>query len=1024
MTNQFKRARTRHTIHRNYQHHQAANSNFRTRHRHHTSTHLAYIQPASTMRGPRTSRRRHQSSKHAIELIDQSMAAALQKKRHGEVLALHTCAPTTPMALAAALAAMLLAAHVPDVSAALSAWRLKTNDAFELNIGGVAVSVPTTKIIDPDHVPYILNFEPARTCQWHTKWPWDLTNGQADSNEEIPFCMQDIDKLCTPNGRMTECIKKTPTSCQRHAGGHAWYATITTMPMDFFLMYVTRETGNDQQLSQFDNIDVCAGTQCNPTFFAASSWVPLDVSNFEIFNSIVKSRACRLKTADDSLKYGQCITTESIRKLMTRESSEKKCTHCDWTTTSHNCVGNPAMMNSQTNEHCKDTQTAACMQNSNSISMPICQLLGGRVLSDWGFPKCINAEFMRTQGLGSIFTEGSGEFTTPTQDNHWIGLKLPTYLDDIVQIQTFFGAKHVCENDVGNKFATSLNPVVAALNQDLDVNPIDVEDMRENNKIISLDDRSIALRFKTNDWTCGPCQADQGTDEYAYTFDAPSGLARCRDCENTVEIRNSLIVDVGRRAYTKCEMCPDHQRVKNPMQTQTNKACDWCLDSTPYRLNPSTAAEVNLPETWNQCGICPYVDGQPHMFDRSSTPPACTGVPHFRLEINGNVLRVGLEASGTGSTAEYYQKSNDVLDWTTNGFDVLPLGGFLNVSQTNGATHLTKADCDGSDNACAVFQYRALCGHLYGGTDMYVKKQTNPQLLLASDALATDITSYSIAREGQCTDCTPSSSGYYNGACSSAGNSPGSATLCQTFEGSRCNANQYLYHESQQGCNQTQARTDYECRNCPLLWTKNNSKYQIFIVVGCGVAATSFTRWDTEARAEMDGVIRPVKHECMYADPLVPSKCLHRANPHALRDPLTQRFWSSAGEEPGTALLPYCPEGWFVDTKSNDAQCSPENLPKATEYTPQCCKQCQASIPGFMKATDYEDCPGSSTEDLQKWVTACPAGQYKLDATDAGAGSGVGSSAGSGVGSSAGSGTDIDTDTGDGECKPCTVCGS
>ena len=51
-----------------------------------------------------------------------------------------------------------------------------------------------------------------------------------------------------------------------------------------------------------------------------------------------------------------------------------------------------------------------------------------------------------------------------------------------------------------------------------------------------------------------------------------------------------------------------------------------------------------------------------------------------------------------------------------------------------------------------------------------------------------------------------------------------------------------------------------------------------------------------------------------------------------------------------------------------------------------------------MKATDYEDCPGSSTEDLQTWVTACPAGQYKVDAADGSAD--------------------------DDECKPCTVCGS
>ena len=629
-----------------------------------------------------------------IELIDQSTAAALQKKRHGRVLALHTRAPTSHMALAAALAAMLLAAHVPDVSAELSPWRIQTNNAFVLDLGGepaVSVSVPATKIIDAGHVPYILNFEPPNTCNWWAgKWPWDQTNGQPDGAKPIPFCMQEIDKRCTPKAQQidvkADCIKTTTTSCQRHADADVWYATITTMPMDFFLMYVPTETGNNHQLSEFDNIEACAGAQCNPIVCSGTglqtclsrdlifsphqeSWVSLDVSNFESLfgGSVVKSRACPVMTGSDDWRYGQCISMDSIRNLMTTENTQKMCkSDCDWTTQASECVGNPAMASvtyshsadgysvTGTATHCTSTQTAACMQNSNSMSMPICQLLGGRVSSDWGFPKCINAEFMRTQGLGSIFTEGSGDFTTPTQDNHWIGLKLPTRLDDIVHIQTFFGAKHVCENDVGNKYATSTATVPAEPNQDLLINPINVRNMRTDKTIISLHDRSIALRFKTDDWTCGPCQADQGTDDYAYTFDAASGLARCRACQKDVEIRDIITIEEGNRQYTKCEMCDDHQRVTNPKQTQTNKACNWCLDSAPYRLNPRNADDVATPTTWNKCGICPYTAaGQPQMFDRSRNPPACTGVPHFQLVASGNVLQVNLQASGTGSTAEY-----------------------------------------------------------------------------------------------------------------------------------------------------------------------------------------------------------------------------------------------------------------------------------------------------------------------------------------------------------------------------------
>ena len=297
---------------------------------------------------------------------------------------------------------------------------------------------------------------------------------------------------------------------------------------------------------------------------------------------------------------------------------------------------------------------------------------------------------------------------------------------------------------------------------------------------------------------------------------------------------------------------------------------------------------------------------------------------------------------------------------------------------------------------------------------MYVRSQTNTQLLLASEALAAEIGSYSIAREGQCTGCTLSSSGYYNGDCSSATNSPGSQRLCKTFAPEACNPDEYLYHESTLGCQQTQARTDYECKQCPLVWINAGvTKYKVFIVVGCGVGATSFMRWHPHQNEQIGGVERPKSFECSYNLPASDedfTKCIHRGQPHALRNPDTQRFWSSAGEEPGTALLPYCRTYWLVDTKTY-SECSLPELLTASEYRPQCCKQCQSSIPGFMKGTEYEDCPGSSTEDLQKWVPSCPSGQYKVDAADADAGAG------------SGSGTDTDTGEGD-QCVPCTVCGS
>ena len=847
---------------------------------------------------------------------------------------------------------------------------------------------------------------PQHTCNWWEDiWAWHIPT----TNVNLLDCLPN--ECCEPN---SNCMRVSSTACYR--ASNADYVTITTVPLSWFLLYSKdRQWTREESLADFPDLQVCAGRSCNALAGVSGSWPTLP-SNFAVrlpFSGNVYTRTCLERDFEGNWQIAECIKQNYISKLMINPSTERQCrTNCDWNTESQNCVGNPRTYYKPLlyEGQCNSTINAACLQNKYSLSMPICELVGGRLESQWGRPKCINVDFMFDAGLGSIFSHRSGG-NTPTPTNEMIGFKIPSSLpsfstigismQDILGVQRVDGSAKQCKDGPGASYAKTAQPNtyenIANLN--LEIAPI------------TLQDRSLVLKLLRDDFSCGPCPHGYGTDDFNNRFHPSSGLARCRACVTTVEVVQNLFLPCGSRAYTKCQICPEHNYVTNKQATDTSTACEPCPKSAPYRPNPIEAAEIISNSAWRKCDKCPDITTieswqastpRPQMFDKQVWPMSCKPVPHLELQKNSASLQVVLNhAVDDTSSREWYQITNiddDSRDFTTNGFKALEPGQYL-MFAPGSKKHLTSQACDSASNPCGNFQYRELCGHLFDGNDMYVRSGTNSLIQKASTVTEFKLQSkYSIVREGKCKDCTQNTPGHFNGDCSSATNSPGSSTKCKTLDAAEpvppCQPREFLEHSDVLGCEQLYARSDYTCKKCPLVWINSepSSPYRIFIVVGCGINAPNFVRWDPRNVVVEGNDKRPKPVTCPYTSEADINKCTHRGNIHKLRkDVAALNFWSIPNENPGSDLLPYCPPGWYIDTTTNPEQCSEENLVNSDQYRPICCKQCQEQLPGFMKASNYQNCPGSTINDVQTWVPACAAGQWKDESAQV--------------------------------CRPCTICG-
>ena len=751
-----------------------------------------------------------------------------------------------------------------------------------------------------------------QTCKWwQDVYGWSIPTDGA----QIQSCLYDT--CCNVE---SNCMQVHRMACHRPSNAH--YVTITTLPLAWFLLYTP-----NHEYTKEENLDinkfspqVCAGRSCN----AYTDWgdaatssispdrdasrivwpaLPSDFASRLPSTDKIYSRTClEIYSPDTSInffwKIAPCLNRDSIDKLMFSHNTDTACsTMCEYDNELHNCVGNEKTYFNKLGfqleqNRCTKSINAACLQNKNSVSMPICQLVGGRRDSQWGQPKCISVDFMYNVGLGSIFGERMGN--TWTADNELIGFKIPSDLAEfpgivmssILGFQSIPGNIEQCTETIGAKHAETA--VLGTYDTFSDLNLA--------NAPISLQDRSLVLKFLRDDFTCGPCPDKQGTDNFAYNFHAPSGLARCRPCAEHAELRVDLSLPCGNRVYSKCQICPQHHRVSNSKVTDTSDACALCPDSAPYRPNPKSANEVDNLAQWKQCGRCPDLPTlhdwtisapRPQMFNRQLLPTPCIRVPHLRLDFVNNKIQITLDAGGVSSPdAEYYQMPSTAgtdRSFTSTAFQQVPKGYYL-VYAPNTIQHMSHLPCDGDNTVCEPFQFRALCGHLFGGNDMYVRWGSNAVSVLASQVdtsvnTLTPTSNYRIVREGKCTDCLSNEIGYYNDECSSATNSAGTSKQCKSVATHTCEANEYLEHTDIAGCNQTNARSDYVCKPCPVTWItrQEQSQYRIFIVVGCGMAATELERWDKQTVQVIDNVTRPGTVNCLYSASAPDiNKCTHK----------------------------------------------------------------------------------------------------------------------------------------------------
>ena len=833
-----------------------------------------------------------------------------------------------------------------------------------------------------------------------TKWPlrWPFRQYSSETGGE---CVSDSAKCHAPRvsaragGVYDGQVYVNFKACSR--ANDAWYATITTLPMAWFVhvrqgdgSLVLAEGGTVVDLQDYRAVESNTPNLLDggPRWTALPDDFEDRVRNSGTGYADVANRLDMQITDDDGIgasaicrtgggtTLSPCLTYSQVTRLMLEnsappnaaDSSQQFCQTC--TLGDATCLGDPDMVGGTDSTPCQHGITDSCIQNAFSVSAPVCYFIGGGVaLSEWGFAKCINHELMRAAGLGSFFDakeyRSTGDTLALTQDINWLGLKLPstilnTAVDQMLAVHLVEGSAKQCSDEWHKPAAVSVDGA----------NDFSILDFTgATGKPLSLHDRSAVLQFKELQcdeflqvhsaligdnavchFVCGKCGHGAGTDMLTFKYDKDMGVAMCRPCIETAEIRVG-IEECDNREFSVCQECDAHHGV-------VDRKCVPCPKNNPYR--PTLTAGNMLTPTWTACTTC----GIGFKFD--SVHQQCEALNRFSLS--------NLEGE------EEYRIGND--DYTSTGFQVAPAGFYVDIDSD------TIRDCDSPDNGCGSHQYKAFCGHHFD-QGMYTKSTpaSLPTFLpkTQQQSYGTD-TRRQVVRSGVCTDCikcTPPATyntanpGEFNAQCSSAQNSPGLCTQCRTT----CDDDtHYLAHEHPSGCNQSHARSDYSCELCPFAMKENG---QYFLVVGCGTS--TFERWTTSTLVTSADKLRPGSYTCDYTT-TEDSGCMHMGVPHKRR--IEQpRFWGMH-----TDLLPYCPVGWHVDAEKEE--CSDVNLAQKP-WNAECCTQCQATQEGFMKSAQYRTCSGATAIDTQSYVAACESGRYRVESVaDAPA-----------------------------VCHPCTVCG-
>jgi len=220
---------------------------------------------------------------------------------------------------------------------------------------------------------------------------------------------------------------------------------------------------------------------------------------------------------------------------------------------------------------------------------------------------------------------------------------------------------------------------------------------------------------------------------------------------------------------------------------------------------------------------------------------------------------------------------------------------------------------------------------------------------------------YIIKREGACQPCLACPPAHFNGRCVQG--REGVCALCRALSSCTATPRPFLHHSHAEGCAQTHALSDYECRECPV-WAKLGQEHML--LVGCG--DQNLRRWTPTARA-FDGVL--LVGECAFEHGPgfggAPASAVCR---HAGADLQRQRPFGNY-----SALMPYCPPGWFF-TCPDRATTAP--------WDPECCAKCGECPPEQSKNTAaWRRCSGAADYDSQAshCVDRCENNMYEFNNT-------------------------------------------
>ena len=423
-------------------------------------------------------------------------------------------------------------------------------------------------------------------------------------------------------------------------------------------------------------------------------------------------------------------------------------------------------------------------------------------------------------------------------------------------------------------------------------------------------DSNRQMFFKLHMGDCDKCsQPEHG--EVAHSANSPligSGIVVCEQCNpklDEVKEMHNRIVCSAVIPYTTCVACPRHA-LRDPF-TQT------CLPCSTFQ-NPALGSHRTVA-TDDFCSNCPASEVW------SGAQQTCVSIPSSPFEQgSGKLVRSEI-------TVDHYKYSE-----------------YSHLAVPS--DHYRNTMYEASPCMCTtVHKYAHLCAG-YSTDDAYVRNMETNEVaqlstlttLTVADANNPEL--YSYMRLGLCKWCTACAIGEFNEDCVKG--SPGQCQTCKT--GLSCAADRYLSHEHHLGCEQTRARTNYECTKCKTLVRVGND---FMLAIGCGT--TILTRWDPDALSLLGDLQTAT---CDYSvDAQQTAACRH-----------AQEVLLRAPKGSHSRLIPYCPPSWYF---SCEKRVSDGDLADDDAYDATCCKKCVECLGEQKTGPDWLACNGTTASDTQ-----------------------------------------------------------